>query len=60
MDSRSSTFTRPTLTVNPASPAASSKADSNEAGPYSVEFCATTPMSCDLPVTSARAARFGR
>jgi hypothetical protein len=60
IDSRSSTFTRRRLTENPASAAASSNAASSDAGPYSDEFCAMTPMSCDRPVTSARAALFGR
>ncbi len=33
IESRSSTLTLPTLTANPATPAASSKADNSEAGP---------------------------
>ena len=60
MERWSRSRTLPTLTAKPASAAVCSSAASSDAGPYSVVFCATTPITWERPVTSARAARLGR
>ncbi len=57
---RSSARTFSTLTVKPCWSAAWASAFSTEMGPYRVEDWATTPITCDVPVTSTRAAWLGR
>lgn len=60
IDARSTLFTVPTFTTKPAAVAARSSAVSRDAGPKRLLYRATTPISRVRPVTSARAARFGR
>jgi hypothetical protein len=60
MGFRSSVRTFSTLTVKPRRTASSASELSVAAGPNSVDDLDTTPMTCDVPVTSRRAALFGR